>query len=48
MASTMSAQPDRTGSAEALARTAGAAPAGRWLTITVEGSTATTSRPVGS
>ena len=30
------------GRAEALARTAGAAPAGRWPTMTLEGSTATT------
>ena len=36
------------GSASALARTAGAAPAGRWAIISAEGSTAVTSLPAGS
>ena len=48
MAMTTSAHPARTGSAAALARTAGALPSGRWDSITVEGSTATTARPDGS
>ena len=48
MAIATSAQPDGSGSAEPLARTAGAAPAGRWPTMTLDGSTATTARSVGS
>ena len=36
------------GSASAEACTAGAAPTGRWASITGEGSTATTSRSAGS
>ena len=43
-----SAQREGSGSAAALARTAGAAPAGRWLTMTSDGSTATTARSAGS
>ena len=45
MASATSAAPDGNGSAEPLARTAGAAPAARWPTMTLDGSTATTARP---
>ena len=40
--------PEGSGRAEALARTTGAAPAGRWPTITPDGSTATTAQCVGS
>ncbi|HYE19020.1 MAG TPA: hypothetical protein VEA69_11280 [Tepidisphaeraceae bacterium] len=36
------------GSASARARTAGAAPRGRWASMTADGSTATTDRPAGS
>ena len=48
MAIATSAEPDRRGSAEPLARTAGAAPARRCDTMTLDGSTATTIRSRGS
>jgi hypothetical protein len=40
--------PSPNGSASAAARTAGAAPAGRWASMTGDGSTATTGRSSGS
>ena len=48
IASATSASPERRGSADALARTTGAAPAGRWAIMTVEGSIASTLQCTGS